>query len=63
MDAQTEAGLDPVGEHTGPQRLLRRGEFSSRDDLLAKITAWIAEYDRTAKPFAWTTRPNPLKVA
>lgn len=45
------------------RRLLRRGEFAPRDDLVAKTMAWIAEYDRTAKPFAWTYNGQPLKVA
>jgi transposase len=45
------------------RRLLRRGEFTSRDYLIAKIMAWIANYDRTAKPFAWTYDGKPLKVA
>ncbi len=45
------------------RRLLRRGEFASRGDLVAKIMAWIAEYDRDAKPFAWTYNGEPLKVA
>ena len=45
------------------RRLLRRGEFGSREELVAKIMAWIAEYDRTAKPFAWTYDGKPLKVA
>jgi transposase len=45
------------------RRLLRRGEFASRDDLVAKIMAWIDNYDRTAKPFAWTYEGKPLKVA
>jgi len=45
------------------RRLLRRGEFASREDLVAKIMAWIDEYDRTAKPFAWTYEGKPLKVA
>lgn len=45
------------------RRLLRRGEFSSRDELIARVMAWIAEYDRTAKPFAWTYDGKPLKVA
>jgi transposase len=45
------------------RRLLKRGEFSDRDDLVAKIMAWIANYDRTAKPFAWTYDGKPLKVA
>jgi transposase len=45
------------------RRLLRRGEFVSRQDLIAKIMDWIAEYDRTAQPFAWTYNAEPLKVA
>lgn len=43
------------------RRLLRRGQFATRDELVAKIMAWIAEYDRTAKPFAWTYEGKPLK--
>jgi hypothetical protein len=45
------------------RRLLRRGEFASVDELVARIMAWIAEYDRTAKPFAWTYEGKPLNVA
>lgn len=45
------------------RRLLRRGEFASRNELIAKIMAWIADYDRSAKPFAWTYEGKPLKVA
>lgn len=45
------------------RRRLRRGEFSSQDELVAKIMAWITAYDRTAKPFAWTYDGKPLKVA
>lgn len=45
------------------RRLLRRGEFDSTEQMVAKIMAWIAEYDRTAKPFAWTYEGKPLKVA
>jgi transposase len=41
------------------RRLLRRGEFAPRGDLIARIMAWIAEYDRTAKPFAWTYSGDP----
>jgi len=45
------------------RRLLRRGEFTSSEDLIAKIMAWITDYDRTAKPFAWTYDGSSLKVA
>lgn len=45
------------------RRLLRRGEFNSREDLVAKIMAFIAEHNRRAKPFRWTYDGSPLKVA
>jgi transposase len=45
------------------RRLLRRGEFASPDELIDRIMLWIADYDRTAKPFAWTYDGKPLKVA
>ena len=34
--------------------LLRRGEFTSRDDLAAKITGFAIRYNRTARPYTWT---------
>jgi len=37
------------------RRLLRRGSFSSRDDLKAQLAAFIAEYnEQSAKPYKWT---------
>lgn len=45
------------------RRLLRRGEFASREELVAKVMAFIADYDRTARPFRWTYDGSPLKVA
>src|ERR1017187_9810622 len=33
--------------------LLRRGEFTSRADLTAKITSFAIRYNRTAKPWTW----------
>jgi transposase len=45
------------------RRLLRRGEFSSRQDLADKIENFIEVYDRTAKPFRWTYDGTPLKAA
>jgi transposase len=35
------------------RRLLRRGDFSSREDLENKITEFTVRYNTTAKPFAW----------
>jgi transposase len=36
------------------RRLLRRGEFTSRDDLENKITAFTVRYNKTARPYTWT---------
>ncbi len=45
------------------RRLLRRGEFTSRQDLASKIMSFIEVYDRTAQPFRWTYDGSPLKAA
>jgi transposase len=44
------------------RRLLRRGEFVSREDLVAKIIGFIADYDATAGPFKWTYDGQPRKA-
>jgi transposase len=35
------------------RRLLRRGDFASRDDLETQITAYTVRYNRTARPYRW----------
>jgi transposase len=45
------------------RKLLKRGEFASRDDLVDTIMRFINEHNRTAKPFRWTYDGTPLKVA
>ena len=45
------------------RRLLRYGEFGSRDDLVTKIMRFITEHNHTARPFRWTYDGTPLKVA
>ena len=35
------------------RKVLRRGEFSSRDDLVARMLAFIEHRNTTAKPFKW----------
>jgi transposase len=45
------------------RRLLKRGEFDSREDLVAKLITFIADYDATAGPFKWTYDGKPLKAA
>ncbi|HUF96324.1 MAG TPA: IS630 family transposase [Acidimicrobiia bacterium] len=45
------------------RRLLRRGEFSSRDDLIGRVMDFIREHNSKAKPFRWTYDGSPLKAA
>jgi len=45
------------------RKVVRKGNFTSREDLMAKLIAFISDYDQTAKPFAWTYSGDPLKVA
>jgi transposase len=35
------------------RRLLRRGDFASRDDLEAQIATYTIRYNRTARPYRW----------
>jgi transposase len=44
------------------RRLLKRGEFRSVEDLVAKVMTFIADYNRTATPFRWTYDGRPLKA-
>ena len=44
------------------RRLLKRGEFHSVEDLVAKVMAFIADDNRTATPFRWTYDGRPLKA-
>ena len=42
-------------------KLLRRGNFTSTDDLRAKVLAFVDYFNRTmAKPFKWTYTGRPL---
>ena len=45
------------------RRLLKRGEFRSVEDLVARVMAFIADYNRTARPFRWTYDGRPLKAS
>lgn len=44
------------------RRLIKRGSFGSREEMMEKIMAFIADYNSTAKPFKWTYDGSPLKV-
>jgi hypothetical protein len=45
------------------RRMLRCGDFASRDNLANKITTFIETYNSTAKPFRWTYDAKLLKAA
>jgi transposase len=45
------------------RKVIRNGNFTSPEDLIAKLLAFISDYDQKAKPFAWTYSADPLKVA
>jgi hypothetical protein len=42
------------------RRVIKRGNFTSVDDLRACILAFIEYFNRTAKPFRWTYTGRPL---
>lgn len=45
------------------RKLLKRGSFSSVEDLKAQVLAFIDYYNRTmAKPFKWTYQGKPLEA-
>lgn len=45
------------------RKVLRRGNFTSTDDLRAKVFAFIAYFNRTmAKPFKWTFQGKALQT-
>ena len=45
------------------RRLLKRGNFTSVEDLRERILAFIASFNQTiAKPFKWTYKGRPLTV-
>ncbi len=45
------------------RKLLKRGDFSSIEDLKTKVFAFIEYFNRTmAKPFKWTYQGRPLTV-
>jgi hypothetical protein len=44
------------------RRMLRRGDFASRQDLIDKLLNFITTYNRTVKPFRWTYDAKPLRA-
>ena len=44
------------------RQLLSKQDFESVPDLTRQLLAFIEEYDKNAKPFAWTYKGEPLKI-
>jgi transposase len=44
------------------RKLLKRGSFTSVEDLQAKVLAFIDYYNYTAKPFKWTYQGKALTI-
>jgi len=42
------------------RKVITNGNFTSRDDLIAKMLKYIADYDTQAKPFKWTNAADTL---
>jgi transposase len=42
------------------RKVIKNGNFTSRDDLITKMLTYIADYDQKAKPFKWTYAADPL---
>lgn len=42
------------------RKIVRRGIFKSRQELVERLTHFIAAYNREARPFQWTYTGNPL---
>ena len=44
------------------RQALKRGDFRSQEDLTHKLVLFIEDYNRKAKPFAWTYEGKPLTI-
>lgn len=42
------------------RKVVRRGIFKSREELVAKLMSFIEAYNKQARPFQWTYTGNPL---
>ncbi|MEV6675229.1 IS630 family transposase [Streptomyces sp. NPDC051162] len=45
------------------RRVLRHGDFTSRDDLIDKMDTYMIKRNDTARPFKWTYAASPLQEA
>jgi hypothetical protein len=55
---------DEIFFSTLTRRVLRRGQFASREELAHAIDEFVTAYDEhDAKPYRWTYDGTPLKAA
>ncbi len=40
-------------------KIIKRGVFNSKDDMVAKTLEFIKLYNKNAKPFRWTYKGEP----
>ncbi|KOV93367.1 hypothetical protein ADL04_27765 [Streptomyces sp. NRRL B-3648] len=43
-------------------RGVQHGDFTSRDDLIEKLEAYVIGHDESAKPYRWTYEGIPLNA-
>lgn len=44
------------------RKVLKRGIFASKDELVAEVMHYIPKYNQTAQPFRWTYTGDPLTI-
>jgi len=44
------------------RQMLSKKDFKSVEDLTKQLLSFIEEYNKTAKPFAWTYKGKPLTI-
>jgi len=42
------------------QRAIRRGTFTSVQDLIRKIDTFVQHYNRSSRPFVWTATADSI---
>jgi hypothetical protein len=43
--------------------VVQHGDFTSRDDLIEMLEAYVIGHNETAKPYRWNYEGTPLKAA
>lgn len=62
LTARRSSGIR-AGRSALTRRVLRHGDFASRNDLIEKLEAYVIGHNETIKPYRWTHEGTPLKAA